>query len=67
MTIPRQRKDAVMQTRDFLVALCNPKQTPRVPSDIRRQARSLLRHYPSELYMDMAAEQAPRVFGDTLI
>jgi hypothetical protein len=65
MTIPIERKDAVLRTREFLVALCIPKQTPRVPSDIRRQARSLLRHYPSELYMDIASKQAPEVFGDT--
>ena len=64
MTIPRERKNAVMRTREFLRSLCVPKQTPRVPSDIRDQARSLLKHYPSELYMDMASEQAPEVFGD---
>ncbi len=67
MTIPAERKNAVMRTREFLIALCDPKQTPRVPGDVRREARSLLKHYPSELYMDMAAEQAPRVFGDKLI
>jgi len=23
-----------------------------------------LRHYPTDLYMEMAAEQSPQVFGD---
>ena len=65
MTIPRERKNAVLRTREFLLALCDSKKTPRVPSDIRKQARSLLKHYPSEYYMDKVSEQAPEVFGDT--
>jgi HEPN domain-containing protein len=66
MTIPRERKNAVLRTHEFLRSLCDPKQTPRVPGDVRREARSLLKHYPSEMYMDIAAEQAPEVFGDKL-
>ena len=64
MTLPVERKHAVKNTEQFLLSLCDPKQTPRVPREVRDRARSLLRHYPTDLYMEMAAEQAPDVFGD---
>jgi len=64
MTLPCERKNAVVHTSQFLLDLCNPKITPRVPSEIRQIARSLLRHYPSTYDMEMASEKAPEVFGD---
>lgn len=64
MTLPYERKNAVTRTEDFLLKLCDPKQTPRVPADIRREARGLLKHYPTSYYLEQAAEQAPDVFGD---
>lgn len=64
MTLPYERKNTVTRTEDFLVRLCDPKQTPRVPSEIRKEARGLLKHYPTSYYMELAAEQAPKVFGD---
>ena len=64
MTMPRERKVAVKNTEAFLLALCDPKETPRVPQAIRLRARSLLKHYPSDYDMEEAAELAPSVFGD---
>ena len=64
MTMPYERKNAVIRTEDFLVRLLDPKQTPRIPSEIRKEARGLLKHYPTSYYMEKAAEQAPDVFGD---
>lgn len=63
MTMPYERKNAVIRTEDFLVRLMDPKQTPRVPASIRKEARGLLKHYPTSYNMEMAAEQAPKVFG----
>ena len=57
MTLPRERKNAVLRTEEFLVSLCDPKQTPRVPSAVRREARRLLKHYPTEYHVD-------KIFGD---
>jgi hypothetical protein len=53
MTLPYERTNAVISTEKFLLDLINAKKTPRVPSHIREQARSLLRHYPSksDLYL----------------
>lgn len=48
MTIPDERALAIMQTRRFLIELINPKDTRRVPSEIRFRARGLLKHYPHQ-------------------
>lgn len=46
MTLPHERTRAVLKTRKFLLALMDPKQTPRVPRELRLKARDLLKHYP---------------------
>lgn len=66
MTLPDERYRAVVQTRRFLLDLCNPQHTPRVPKIIREHARAMLRHYPSDWDMTMAAEQAPHVFQERM-
>lgn len=47
MTIPFERARAVVQTEKFLLQLCDPKITPRVPKQYRDVAKALLRHYPT--------------------
>ena len=64
MTLPYERKNAVLNTQRFLLDLSNPRITPRIPKEIRDRARSLLKHYPTDLYMEEASNQAPAVFGD---
>lgn len=54
MTIPLERRNAVIRTQDFLLDLTDPKKTPRVPTDVRKRAISLLRHYPSSWDMETA-------------
>lgn len=51
MTLPAERTNAVLDVRDFLRNLSDPKKTPRVPGDVRRTARALLKHYPGEYDM----------------
>ena len=36
----------MVATRDFLLRLIDTKETPRIPREVRREARALLRHYP---------------------
>ena len=66
MTLPDERYRAVVQTRRFLLDLCNREHTPRVPKLIRDTARSMLRHYPSDWDMQRAAESAPEVFQERM-
>jgi len=64
MTLPVERKHAVINTEQFLKDLLDPKKTPRVPKYVREQARRCLKHYPLDYDMQRAAESAPDVFGD---
>jgi hypothetical protein len=66
MTLPDERYRAVVQTRRFLLDLCNREHTPRVPKLIRDTARSMLRHYPSDWDMQRAAAGAPEVFQERM-
>ncbi|MEN9859958.1 MAG: hypothetical protein RLZZ515_440 [Cyanobacteriota bacterium] len=46
ISTPQQQVSSVIATRDFLLRLTRPKETPRVTRDVRWEARALLRHYP---------------------
>ncbi len=66
MTLPDERYRSVVQTSRFLLDLCNPQHTPRVPKIIREHARAMLRHYPSDWDMKRAADSAPDVFAERM-
>jgi hypothetical protein len=63
MTLPYERTYAVRNAKQFLLDLCDPKKTPRIPKEIRRCAGSLLKHYPSNFDLDRVIDKAPDVFG----
>ena len=63
MTLPDERYRAVVQTTKFLTDI---QSTPRVPKQIKEQARSLLRHYPTWYDMQRAAQAAPEVFQERM-
>ena len=63
MTLPDERYRAVIQTQRFLLRLLT---TPRVPKAIKDEARSCLRHYPSDWDMKRAADGAPDVFQEQM-
>lgn len=64
MTVPVERTNAVIQTEKFLLDLLDPKKTPRVPREVRVQARSLLKHYPHEHEMEKVAKEQDSLHGD---
>jgi hypothetical protein len=66
MTLPDERYRAVVQTRRFLLDLCNPQHTPRVPKIIREHARAMLRHYPSDYDMTRTAQSSPDIFAERM-
>ena len=51
MTLPNERTNAVLNVRRFLVDLLDPKKYPRVPSEVRKKASRLLKHYPTQFDM----------------
>lgn len=66
MTLPDERYRAVVQTRRFLLDLCNLQHTPKVPKIIREHARAMLRHYPSDWEMKQTAERCPEIFQEKM-
>jgi hypothetical protein len=67
MTLPDERYRAVVWASRFLHDLAhNTKDYPRVPKKVRREAYSILRHYPDSWDMKRAADQAPDVFQERM-
>jgi hypothetical protein len=62
MTLPDERARAISNTREFLYNLMDPKKTPRVPKEVRRRARSCLKHFPSNLDIELVTEGKTDVF-----
>lgn len=63
MTLPDERYRAVLNTKQFLLELCDSKRTPRIPSRIRKRAYALIKHYPNIFDLEQAAHEAPHVFS----
>jgi len=63
MTLPDERYRAVVQTQRFLLRILT---TPRVPKAVKDEARSLLRHYPSEYDMSKTAQTSPDIFAQRM-
>jgi hypothetical protein len=62
MTLPHERRWAITNTRNFLYRLLDPKQTPRVPRSVRREAGRWLKHFPTDADMgDIEAAFGPLV------
>ena len=64
MTLPDERYRAIKYAREFLRELLDPKKTPKVPTSIRRQAYSVLRHFPTEHDMNLSQCTTPDVWGE---
>lgn len=60
MTMPDERARAVVETSQFLQEL---SRNPDLPSDIRKQAKGLLRHYPEKRDVKLIAELESYLFG----
>lgn len=63
MTLPIERTNSIYMTRDFLRALLDPKQTPRIPKYVRKQAYWCLRHFPADYEIAQVAKKLPNIFG----
>tara|TARA_B100000780_G_scaffold194041_1_gene136815 strand:+ start:817 stop:1080 length:264 start_codon:yes stop_codon:yes gene_type:complete len=63
MTLPYERYNAVKRTEEFLKELSDPRVTKRIPLEVRKQAYYLLKHFPNEYYMNIAAYKAPGAFA----
>ena len=63
MTTPHERTRSLIETKQFLYELQDPKLTPRVPAAVREIARKLVRHYPSYSDVELAHKALPHLYG----
>ncbi|MBK4737327.1 BPSL0761 family protein [Noviherbaspirillum pedocola] len=63
MTTANERTQAVLDTREFLIALAHPRSESDVPKEIRGRAEILLRHYPSTGDMQIVGLACPIWYG----
>lgn len=67
MTLPDERYRSVMWAKRFLESLAyDSKAYPRIPKNVRGEAHSILRHFPSEWDMQRTAQEAPEVFAENI-
>jgi hypothetical protein len=65
MTLPDERYRAVKWAEGFLSRLAGGHYA-RTPKAVRDEARSILRHYPSDYDMQRTAAGAPEVFQERM-
>jgi hypothetical protein len=65
MTLPDERYRSVKWAESFLKRLAGGE-FPRTPKAVRDEARSILRHYPSQWDMQRTARMAPEVFQEQM-
>lgn len=61
MTLPNERYNSIVRTREFLRSLLDPKQTPRIPKEIRTKAYYCLRHFIDNYQLELMAEEFPEI------
>lgn len=62
MTLPDERSRAIRHARKFLRDLLDPKATPKVPKSVRKQAYAVLRHFPSDVDINVSANKLPSIW-----
>tara|TARA_R110001606_G_scaffold182829_1_gene329435 strand:+ start:175 stop:600 length:426 start_codon:yes stop_codon:yes gene_type:complete len=63
MTMPSERTRSVIQTREFLIEI---SRNTDLPETVRRQAKQLLRHYPSQTEMLDAGQMEEHLTDGTI-
>ena len=64
MTLPDERYRAVMWAKKFLLEIANIRSG--LSKDMKDEARSILRHFPSEYDLNQAAQKAPEIFAERM-
>lgn len=66
MTLPDERYRSLKATEQFLMDLCDPAKTPRIPRTVRQRAAQCLRHYPTSYDLQQLAACVPSVLDTDL-
>lgn len=63
MSLPQEKRRALLQMKEFVLSLLDPKKTPKVPRAIRREAYYRLKHYPYSYEIEEVMNCHPDIFG----
>lgn len=61
--MPHERLRSLKYARDFLRRLLDPKQSPKVPKAMRKEAYHVLRHFPSAFEVERLSQLDPKTWG----
>jgi hypothetical protein len=61
LTLPDERYRSLLYARNFLRRLLDPSVYPRVPKEVRIEARYRLKHYPSTYELEQLAKACPDI------
>ena len=64
MTLPDERYRAVVWAKKFLLDIAHRRSG--LSEDMKQEALSILRHYPSEYDLNNAAQKAPEIFAERM-
>lgn len=59
--MPVEKYRALIRTQEFMRDLLDPKKTPKVPTEVRKNAYWCLRHFPWLHEFDELAKQCPEI------
>jgi hypothetical protein len=62
MTLPFERTGALVQAKEFLAAMMDPKLTPRTPRWMRGKAKAIVRHHPGLAEIEKTHKAQPHEF-----
>lgn len=63
MTTPLERTRALQQAKELLEAILSSEEWPDLPTELRQQARTVLRHYPGQSDLRVLGKIAPAYFA----
>lgn len=64
ITLPNERTNALLRTRQFLLDMYDPKKRPKTVGELKLRLRSCLKHYPGTWEIRQLAEQCPGILGE---
>jgi hypothetical protein len=64
MTLPDERYRSIKWAQRLLEQLANPRGYTRIPSHVRKEAASVLRHFPTDWDLEQLARDCPNVLQE---
>ena len=67
MPLAQERTKSLLRTREFLLSLLDPKQTPHTPKSVRQEAQRLVKHFPSAKELCLLARGDGQILSSAVV